>query len=169
MGYVHNENLIQFIPATDFQFSAGTWTPTLATYLVSMVRSAADASVTVFVPIPLPGNDDQTLGAKLVSVDIWYKIATAAADDFATVGIYKQNLLGNTVAVTGSVVDTAADTDHNTAAERLAVASHKMTVTLNTARYMDKDKGYYAVMVIDCAATTVLTFFGAQANYTLRL
>ena len=169
MGYVHDANLIQFIPATDFQFSAGTWTPTLATYLVSMVKSAADEALNVLIPIPLPGNDAQTLGAKLVSVDIWYKIATAAADDFATAIITKQNLLGNTVAVTGSLVDTTADTDHNTAAERLAVASHKMTITLNTARFLDKDKGYYAVMVIDCAATTVLTFFGAQANYTLRL
>ena len=169
MGYVNLTDISQFIPATQFSFTAGTWTPTLSTYLVSMVKSAADEGVTAFIPISLPASNIGLQGAKLVSIDVWYKVATAALDDFATVALHKQNLFANAVAVTGALIDTAADTDHNLAAERLAVGDHKMTITLNNPDFLDKNKGYYLSLVMDAAATSDLTFFGAQVNFILRI
>ncbi len=44
MGYVNDTDMSQFIPAINFAFSAGTWTPTIASNVVAQVRTATAAS-----------------------------------------------------------------------------------------------------------------------------
>ena len=169
MGYVNDTHFSQFISPFTWGYSAGTWTPTVASNVVKNVRSAADASVTVTVPILIPSNASALKGCKLVSIDVWYAIATAAADDFATVELEKMTLPADDVAVSGAAVTTTLDTGHDTAAERLAIdTDHCMTVTLSTPAWIDDGDAYYLQMVIDNAAGTVLTFFGARANYIFR-
>ena len=51
MGYVHDTNMAQFIHPGDFEMSAGTWAVAESSNVVSVDRSAADASVTILVPI----------------------------------------------------------------------------------------------------------------------
>lgn len=170
MGYVHDTQMRQFIPPFMCGKTAGTWTPTIASNVVSDVRTAADASFTLLIPVFLPSNAADLKGAYLESIDVWYKIATAAADDFATVELEKMILPASGTAVSGAAVTVSVDADHDTAAERKAAAdAHKMTVTLSTPEWVDEDDVFYLQLVVDAAATTAFTFYGARANFTLRV
>ena len=170
MGYVNDTHMSQFIPPSEFQLSAGTWTMAVSSNVVSRDRTANDSAFTALIPIPIPSNASAYKGAKLLSIDVWYSIGTAAADDFATVELEKMTLPADDTAVSGAAVTTTCDTGHDTAAERLAVDSdHCMTVTLSTAAWLDDGDAYWLQLVVDCAAGTVFKFFGARANYTLRV
>lgn len=167
MGYLHDTKFSQFITPNQVVKSAGTWTTTLGTNTVADVRTAADASFTLYVPILIPSNDDSYKGAKLQSIDVHYKVATAAADDFATVELEKMSISA-AGAVTGAAVTITQDASHDTAAARKAVGDHFMTVTLTTPAWIDKDEVYWLQLVVDAAAGTVFTLWGAKANFTLR-
>ena len=170
MGYVHDTHMSKFIHPGLFLFSAGTWTPADASNVVSIARGAADAAFTAYIPIALPSNDSIQKGSKLKSIDVYYAIGAAAADDFATVELEKMALGADDTAITGTAVTTTLDAGHDTAAERLAVdTDHVMTVTLSTPEWIDDAAAFVLKLVVDCAATTVFTFFGARANYDLRV
>lgn len=169
MGYVHDTHMSQFIPPAAITKSAGTWTPSVASNVVKEARAAADASFTLLIPIPIPSNASALKGAKLKSVDVWYKIATAAADDFATVTLNQIGLPGDGDAPAGAEVSVTLDAAHDTAAERKAVGDHTMTVTLASPAWLDDDDAYFLELVVDAAATTVFTLYGARANYELRV
>ena len=169
MGYVNITDISQFIPPNIIGKTAGTWTHTVASNVISEVRTAADAAFTLSVPLILPGSSVGLQGAKIKSVDLWYKIGTAAADDFATVEISIQTLAADGDAHSGTTITATCDTDHDTAAERLAVDEHKMTVTLTTPVFIDEDYSYYLNCIIDAHANTVFTLYGAQVHYELRL
>jgi hypothetical protein len=167
MGYVHDTQMSQFVSPLQAAYSAGTWTPTLANNTVGNVRTAGDASFTVLVPIRVPSNGVALKGALLKSIDVFYKIATADADDFATVELEKMSISA-AGAVTGAAVTVAIDTGHDTAAERKVQGEHKMTITLSTPAWVDDDHVYWLELVVDAAAGTMFTLWGARANYTLR-
>jgi hypothetical protein len=170
MGYVHDTQMSQFIFPSVFQHSAGIWTISESNNLMKSARSAADAAFTTLIPIPLPSNNADKKGALLKSIDVYYAIGTAAADDFATVELEKITLGVDDVAVTGAAVTTTLDSGHDTAAERLAVdTDHVMTITLAAPAWIDDLNAFFVKLVVDCAATTVFTFYGAKANYTLRV
>lgn len=170
MGYVHDTQMSQVIPVNQISKSAGTWTESIASNVHKSARTAADAAFSLFIPIPIPSNGAGLKGARLKSIDVYYTVGTAALDDFATVELEKIVLPAATgSAPTGAAVSTTLDTGHDTAAERLAVASHKMTVTLDTPAWVDDDDAYVLQLVVDAAATTVFTLWGARANYDLRM
>lgn len=170
MGYVHDTHMSQFIPPSEFEMSAGTWAMAVASNVVSRDRTAADASFTALIPIPIPSNASAYKGARLKSIDVWYSIGTGAADDFATVELEKMVLGVDDVAPTGAAVTITQDTGHDTAAERKAVDDdHCMTVTITTPAWLDDGDAYWLQLVVDCALTTVFKFFGARANYELRV
>jgi len=169
MGYVHDENMSQFIQPGDFEMSAGTWAVAESSNLISRARTAADASVTVLVPIRMPSNAIARKGARLASIDVKYSIATAAADDFATVELSKVSINADGVAASGAAVAATLDAGHDSAAERLAVADHTMAITIDDPVFLDDGDCYWLKMVIDFAAGTVLKFYGAIAHYTLRV
>lgn len=166
---MNNTHMSQFIPPASIQKSAGTWTPTVSTDLVGDVRTAADTAFTLVIPVPIPSNSEYRAGCKLKSIDVWFKIATADCDDFATVALKKKTLTADTAAVTGADVTVTIDTGNDTAAERKAQGSHTMTVTLATPVYIDDGEAYELTCVVDAAAGTVFTLYGARANYELRL
>ncbi|MBN1535200.1 MAG: hypothetical protein JW908_00605 [Anaerolineales bacterium] len=169
MGYVTDKSVSMFIHPSDIQKTAGTWTPTLSSNVWGDVRGAADAAFSLAIPIKLYSNAAAYRNCKLKSIDVWYTIGTAAADDFATVELEKMSLQADGTAITGAAVSTTCDTDHDTAAERLAVDEHKMTVTLDTPAFIDEDDVYVLTLTVDAAATTVFTIFGARANFDLVL
>lgn len=166
MGYVHDTHMSQFIPPAAISKSAGTWTPSVASNIVKEARTAADAAFTLLVPIPIPSNASALKGAKLKSVDVFYKIGTAAADDFASVELEK---VGLAAAPSGEAVTITIDADHDTAAERKGMGDHMMTVAITTPTWLDDGDAYYLQLVVDAAATTIFTLFGARANYELRV
>lgn len=118
MGYVNDTQFSRFMGPSDFQFTAGTWTPTIASNVHKTVRSAGAAAFTFSCQIKLPGNAAALKGAYLKSVDFWYKIATGDTTDFASLGVDKVTLTANSVAPTGAAVTGTWDAAHDTAAER---------------------------------------------------
>lgn len=171
MGYVNDTAMSFFVLPSEFSFSAGTWTPTIASDVFSMVRGAADASFTAIVPVKIPANSVPLKGAKLKSINIYYAIGTAAADDFATVDLNKQILGPDDTAITGAAVAAITlDAGHDSAAKRKAQDDdHVMTISLNSPAWVDANHVYWVEMVVDCAAGTVFSFFGARVNYDLRV
>ena len=127
MGYVNQTNLKQFIPASAITKTAGTWTPAVASNVISEARTAAAASFDLLIPLALPGAAAYRQAVKLKTLKLHYQVGTAAASDFATVALHKMTL---GAAVTGEALTITLDADHDTAAERKAVAVHEMTVTL---------------------------------------
>jgi hypothetical protein len=159
----------QFIPPGAAAFSAGTWADAVASNVWCKSRSAADASFTIAIPLLLPSNSAALKGAYLQSIDVWYSIATAAADDFATTALYADALAASGTANTAASITVTLDAAHDTAAERKAAGDHRLTLTLSTPVWVDHDAAYHVELVVDAAATTVFKLFGARANYTLRI
>ncbi len=168
MGYTHLKDISHFVSPFDIAKSAGTWTPTVSSNLVSDVRTAAGAAFTILIPIVLPGSLVGTQGAKIISIDVFYKIGTAAATAFG-VALNKVSLNAHGVASAGAAVSVTLDADHDTEAERYAVEDHKMTITLGSPVFLQKNAAYFVSCVITAAAGTVFTLFGAQINYELRV
>jgi hypothetical protein len=169
MGYIHDVAMSQFVPPSMFLFTAGTWTGVSDTYIWSLARTAADASFWAYVPVPVPSNSVANKGSYLKSIEVFYSIGTAAVDDFATVTLCKDTLNAHGSAITTAAVTHTIDADHDTAAERLISAYHRMVVTLTTPAWIDHEENYHLDMLVDCAATSVFKFYGALVNYTLRL
>ncbi len=169
MGYVHLTDICQFIPPADILKSAGTWTPTYASNVSKDVRGTAEAAFALHIPIVLPGSNLGLQGAKLHSIDVWWKTATASLTSFAAPELNKIALPAHGVAVSGAELTTTLDADHDTEAERVDQDDHKMIVTLETPVFLEDDYAYILYMALEAAATTAFTLYGAQANFTLRL
>jgi len=169
MGYVNNTHTSKFISPSMITKTAGTWTAAVASDVVSEARTAAAATFDLLIPLHLTGSDVGLQGAKIHSIDVWYKIGTAAATDFATVEVDRITLGDNTVAPSGVNPVVTIDGDHDTAAERKTVAEHKMTVTLTNPEFMADSEAWYLHLGVSAASGTVFTLYGAQVNYTLRL
>lgn len=157
--------MCKFVAPAAIGKTAGTWTPGLASNVASEARGAADAAFTLLIPIELPSTDRYREGAKLESIDVFYKIATAAADDFATVELEKLTLPATGTGVSGAAVTTTCDSGHDTAAKRKATGDHTLTVSLSTPAWIDDGEAYVLALVVDAAATTVFTLYGARANF----
>lgn len=168
MGYVHDTKMAQWIDPSLISKSAGTWTPTYSTNKIYHRRTAADAAFNLFVPIKVPQNSAALKGAKIASIDVYYNLTVAAADDFATVELNKQTV-SSVGAHTAAAVTTSLDTGHDSAAERKATGEHKMTITITTPEYLDDDSFYTLYMVVDESATGVFDLVGVRVNYTLRV
>jgi hypothetical protein len=175
MGYVNNTHVSQFIAPNQMAASAGTWTMAVASNVWSNNRTAADASFTLFVPIPIPSNSSSLQGAKLKSIELMYSIATADADDITALPTLYKDVLQATAASGSGTLNTAAsvttslDTGHDTAAELKAQDEHRVVITLTTPVFIDNDEAYHVEMTVDAAAGTVFKFFGAIVNYDLRV
>ena len=167
MGYVHDTKMAQYIPPTAFHEVTGTWTKAagnVAGTIVTQKAAAAETAV-VNIPILIPGNQNANKGGMLNSVEIDYEILTAAATSITAV----LNLI--TRGVDGAVAVKAVEPstqDLTAATDAADVDQHKLIVTVTTPSYLDDDEYYLLELTCVCAATTVLEFLGATANYTLR-
>ncbi len=167
MGYVNDKAFAQFIPPGCIAKSAGTWTATLASNVYSEVRTAAAAGFNLFVPLMMPSNADALKGAKLLSVELVYKVATAALTSVTTVELEKDTISA-AGAVTGAAVTATINGTEDTSAKRLAQGDHRVIVTPTVPKFLDNDEYQYLYVTFVAQATTAFTLFGAIANYELR-
>jgi len=168
---IHNSHVSQFIPPNLCHFVTGTWTDAAGAVANTIVKSkaAADQTAIVTIPIMIPSNSVALQGAKLVSVDVWWEVLTAAMDAVSAL-VHLATLPADTAAFGAPAAQTFTyDTGHNTAAARLTLEQHKMTLTITTPPWLDDDQIMLVQLTYDAAATSLLTFFGARANYTLRV
>lgn len=168
MGYLH-ALISAWISFSSFVHSAGTWTATVASNVWFARRAAADAAATTYIPLGFtPQQDGATKGSKLQSVEIHFRVGTAALDALEA-HLYKATLGADGSLLTVAEVTTAYDTGHDAAAERIDVDEHKMTLTPSAPVYLDDNEYLFVEVVADAAATSVLDYFGAKANWTWRL
>lgn len=167
-GYVHDTHMSQFLPFSLFSHSAGTWTATVASNVWYARRSAADAAATTRIPVLLPSNSSGNKGAYLTSVDLFYRVGTAALDALQA-DLYKMTVGADGALQTVAAVTTTYDSGHDSAAERIDVDEHSLTLSLTTPVWVDNDEELFVEVVADNAATSLLDYFGARANFTLRL
>lgn len=168
MGYVNDTAMAKWVDPNECQYSAGTWADAVASNVWTKNRTAADATFVIKIPIKLLQNGEPYKGSLLTSVDIWWEVTTAAMDAMAA-AIYKVGLPADTVAFGTPAAQTFTyDAGHDSAAERLTMEQHKMTMTLSTPIWVDDDDQVYVELSGDAAASSVFKFHGARANFTLR-
>lgn len=171
-GYVHDTACAIRLSAELSQFSAGTWTHTVASNIWYLRRTAGASAPVLKIPVAtILQNSVAQKGTYLKSIDLWYEIGTAAATAITPV-IQKQTLPADNSAYGAPSAQTFTyDTGHDSASERLAVQKHKMTLTLSTPLWLDDDDDVYVELTVDFsgAATGVFDYHGARANVTTRL
>jgi hypothetical protein len=169
MGYLHDTSMAQWVSPADCQYSAGTWTDAVASNIWSRNRSAADAAFTIRIPVTVLQNAVALKGSKIASVDIYYEVATAAMDSVA-VAAYKAVAPANGAAWPAVTTPTVTyDSGHDSAAERITVDEHKLTLSFSSPAWLDDDDVLSVELACDAAATSVFKFYGARVNYTLRV
>jgi hypothetical protein len=170
MGYVHDTAMTQWITPLQVYGDTAAWTLGAGQVANSFVYKcdATDEVANLFIPIPLPSNSVDMKGCYLRSIEIDFEILIAALDVLTPV-IYKMVRGADGADVTVSTPAFSYDTGHDTAAERIDVDEHKMTLTLDTAAWIDNDHYYWVKLPFDKAATSTVEFLGAFANYTLRV
>jgi hypothetical protein len=169
MGYVHDTAMSQFIPPEACQYTVGTFTDGVASNVWSKDKAAADDTSVIKIPVAIPQNSAAQKGGYLRSIDIWFAVTTAALDALAAT-IYKATLPADGAAFGAPASQVFSyDSGHDTEAERIDVDEHKMTLTLTTPFWLDDDDEFYVELSVDAALTSVFKFYGARANFTLRI
>ena len=169
MGEVFDTHMSQFIPAGLIAKSAGTWVDAVASNVPGAARETADAVFDLLIPIRILSNASAYKGARLKSIQVYWKTAAAALDAVGTVELEKVTLGANGTGPTGAAVAVTVDVSNDTDGERLTLASHTLTVTLDTPAWVDDDEAYTLLVSMDAAATSEVTLYGARANFDLRM
>jgi len=170
MGYVHNTGMKQFVPPTIMFGKTATWVVADGAVAGTLAyhADATDESADCIIPIPLPSNKGAQVGAYLKAIDIDFEILIAACDAVSAVINKVTRGADGAVAVVASQAF-SYDTGHDTAAERLTLDQHRMTLTLTTPIWLDEDEYIYVVLTFDKAATTTIDVLAAVADFTLRV
>jgi hypothetical protein len=170
MGYVNISQLSQFIPASDFvKIGTGTWTSKLTSNVLCLERAAAAADIQVYVPVSLMSSPIKTQGAKILSLDLWFKIATADVDMLAP-ACFKTTLAADGSPVSAVVYeDVVSDAAHSAPFTAGVIGDHKMTLTFTHPPFFLEDTIYSFGFAINGTNLAVITLFGAQVSYLLRL
>jgi len=170
MGYVNISQLSQFIPATDFvKTGTGTWTPKLVSNVLCLERAAAAADIQVYVPVSLMSSPIKTQGAKILSLDLWFKIA-AADCDMLSPACFKTTLADDGSPVSAVVYDDViTDAAHSAPLTSGGIGDHKMSLTFTAPPFFLEDTIYSFGFAINGTNLSVITLFGAQVSYLLRI
>lgn len=167
---VHDTSMSQYIAPTLFHCVTGTWTTAAGAVTGTICKhvAATDETSIITIPIMLPSNSVALKGAYLKSIEIDFEILIAACDALAAVVNKVTRGADGAVAVV-SASAFSYDAGHDSAAERIDVDQHKMTLTLTTPAWIDNDVYYLVEITADKAATTTMDFLGAVANFTARM
>jgi hypothetical protein len=145
----------------------GTWTLSESSNVLILSRTAAAATHYYRMPIKIPSRTTALKGCKLKAVKISYTIASAdTTNDELLFEIIKTTLPANGSGATAVILagddNSDYDTSHDTKAERLATASHTLTVTIPAGEraYLAADE----ILALRCKVTDAAT-----ANLALAL
>ena len=170
MGYAQDSHMSQYIPPTLIHCVTGTFTNAAGAVAGTIAKHvAATDEVSVFtIPVLVPSNSSIKKGAYLKSIEIDFQILVAACDALDAV-VNKVTRGADTAVAVVAPQTFTYDTGHDTAAERIDVDQHKMTLTITTPIWVDNDVYVLVEITADKAATTTMDFLGAVANFTLRV
>ena len=167
-GYVHDTNMVQYIPPHIHHAVTGTWTLTAGNVAgtISYHKAAAAETTVINVPIIIPQNATAGKGALLKYVEIDHELTGAAATSVTITMNKVTRGVDTAVDVVSAVTGTQLLTPATTAA---TLDQHRDRFTLTTPEFIS-DNVYFVMKVsMVCAAGTVVDLGGSFAYYTLRI
>ena len=173
---MHDTHMCQYIPPTVMHYVTGTWSDAAGQVTDTIVKkkAAADQTATVNIPIIVPSNSTGNKGSYVKSIEIDFEVLTAALDALSAV-VNKVTRGADGAAATVEALNFDYDTGHDSAAERIDVDQHAMTLTLDVDNdgeadgvWLDSDEYLLVELTIDAAATSVFDMIGAFVNYSLQ-
>lgn len=142
------------VHALEFVGTTNTWTPTVASNVVSQNMTATSTTGVIHIPGP------NEVTGKIKSLSLSYSVGTTTADDVTTI-IYKLTNNGAGDVVSAATVTTTYDTSYDTTAERKAIEDHTYTLTVTTPFYLAANESLFATVTADVKATTVIKMYEA--------
>jgi hypothetical protein len=169
MGYIRDDGLSVVVGPSDCMLSAGTWTDTVASGVWSKRRTAAGASFYLGFMAKLLQHESSQRGSYITSVDLYYKVGTAALTSLAAT-IYLGTFPADGAVFADPVSQAFSyDAGHDTAGERVTVDEHSMTLTITTPFWVANDELVIVQLAVVAAAGSVFDWYGARFDFTLRL
>jgi hypothetical protein len=167
-GYVHDTAMSQFIAPNTFHVATGTWTMVAGqvAHTISYHKAAANETTVVSIPIHVPSNSVAGKGAYLKSVEIDYEITIAEPTSITPL----VNLVTRGADTAVATVAAQTFTQSPAAASAKTVEQHKLVLTITSPFWIDNDQYVLVELSIPTGAGgCVLDFYGAVANFTLRM
>jgi len=131
-------------------------------------KSAASTAEKCEITVPLAhalGRTATSRGMKVTSIELYYKIGTAAATAF-TCKLYTTTLAADGTIPSAAEVTSAGDLSGSDAYD---ADEHRYTLTPATPAFIADNEAYHVELHITKAATTDLWFYGALVNFTRAL
>jgi hypothetical protein len=170
-GYVHDTAVTVFIPPGACMLTVGAWVDTVGAVANTYMKRGTAAAATWVLVIPIfPIQNAVALkGSYFKSLDMWWINGTAALTTF-TAAFRRAVPPLNAAAYGAPTADAFAyDANHLANANRITVAQHTMVLTPTTPMWLANSDQFYGEFTIVNPGTSVLDFYGARANFTLRI
>ena len=175
MGYVHDTGVSAWISPNMCSYVTGTWTDAVGAVTGTVVKekTAADSTGVIYIPVSAAAwaNSGASKGSLFKSIDIYWATTTAALDAAGATALIDQFVLPINGAAFPALVAIAFtyDTGNDAAGETDDLDEHRMTLTVTTPFYLSNQDLIQVRLTLDSAATSVIRFHGARANFTVRL
>jgi hypothetical protein len=151
---------------TDMTFKTGTWTNTIDVGQNFATKTAATEFSVIIMPFDIPRRGNFR-GAKLTSLELFYRVAAANLTAVPVVTLYRRDTDAVVATATGQVAIVTIPTTNDgvvTASSNDRLLN--VTVTNPDWDFETKNKAVYQLEVgFNCAATTVLRAYSATAIY----
>lgn len=174
MGYLHDANFAFPISPFHCYGTVATWAIGAGQVAGAMSYKcdATDETAHLFIEVRVPSHLDDSAGVavkgfKVTDFELNFEITTAALDAMSAV-INKIKIGADGSVYVVSNPDFTYDTGHDTAAERVDVDQHRMTLSVTTPEYCEDDEYYVIDLTIDKATTSIFEFYGGVAHGVFR-
>lgn len=149
------------LPLAALGFTAGTWTPTLTSNVLTARKTAADNAPTVVFTFTPPAETPLRWEQQVEAVELPYKVATAALDAAPTITVRKVTLNETSGVVSVATVSaTTAIRGLNTTGT--AAGDYVIKSTFATPTRLEDNEYLQVEVAFDAAGTTVLDVFPAR-------
>ena len=130
----------------------------------STASTAEKCEITVPIPHAL-GRTASSRGMKVTSIELYYKVGTAAATAFSCT-LYKATLAADGTTPSAAEVTSTGDL---TGSDAYDADEHTYTLTPSAPAFIGDSEAYHVELHITKAATTDLWFHGALVNFSRAL
>lgn len=162
-----------WVPPTQIKYVTGTWTETIASNLITVVKTTTDETSTLYIPCPAnfsmgayqSGSGIVDRGIRLIGVEFLVRIATADLDAVPTIAIYKtpQPASGGAVPTVAAVTTTTGGNATVTAAT--SVRRLNALIASANREFMTDVATFHAEVALNAAGTTAIASYGAFWHY----
>lgn len=161
-----------WVPPTQMKYVTGTWTETIASNLITVVKTATDETSTIYVPFPInfsmgayqSGSGVVDRGVRIIGIEFLVRIATADLDAVPTIAIYQ-----TPQPISGGAVPTVTEL---TSTKVVGAVTAATTVRRITALVAPSDRvfatdvlTFHCEVGLNAAATTAEAVYGAFWHY----